>query len=184
MTYTVPDFGPNDLLTSAKEGERRIKTQEGSDAFSAGRAFRLPYEYAVGATPTVLRFTSPVPFNLTEQLLTCDAGNVRFDAYRNGIESGSWTDVMVFARNLVDNPDYVRSVTVETGGAFDPDGNPSADKIRLRTSGSTAQRSTASSPLRGKRRLAPGTYYLVLSRIDGNDEARGIYLIEWEELTE
>lgn len=26
--YTIPDFGPSDLLTSAKEGERRVKTND------------------------------------------------------------------------------------------------------------------------------------------------------------
>ena len=184
MTYTLPDFGPADLLTSSKEGSRRIKTQEGSEAFSDGRAFRLPYEYSVDATPRVLRFSSPVSFNLTLQSISCDSGNIRLDAYRGGIESGTWTDVPAYKRNIVDNADYTRQVTISTGGAHDPDGQPSVDKLRLRTSGATAQKSNVSGSLGTKRRLSAGTYYLVLSRIDGSETAQGIYLIEWEELNE
>lgn len=181
--YRIADFGPSDLLSSEKEGVRRLKVQEGSTAFSDGRAFRLPFEYSVAGTPVTIRFTSPVSFNLTLQELSCDQGSVRLDAYRDATEAGVWTDVPAFARNLVDNPGYTRQVMLDTGGTITPTG-PSVDKIRLRTAGATAQRANVGAGLSSKRRLAAGTYYLRLSRIDGNDPATGIYLIEWEELTE
>ena len=47
MTYTIQDFGPSDLLTSAKEGERRVKVSAESSLVSAARDGRL-YS-AVGA---------------------------------------------------------------------------------------------------------------------------------------
>ena len=183
MTYTIQDFGPSDLLTSPVEGARRVKTETGSTSFDLGKSFRLPYEYSVGATPVVLRFTSPVTFRLTEQLLTCDIANARLDAYRDGTESGVWTDVPAFSRNFASTfqDGYTRQVTIETGGAFVPDGPP-VDILRVRTSGATAQRGTASFPLGSPRQLPAGTYYLVLSRIDGNETAAGVYLIEWDEL--
>jgi len=181
--YTLPGL-PSDLLTSDKPGTRRLKVQQGSDAFNQGRAFRLPYEYSVSsAAPVVLRFTAPVNFNLTSQLLTCDIGNVRLDAYRGGTEGGTWTDIPAYARNLVDGADYTRQITVATGGTLTPTG-PSVDKIRIRTSNSTAQKANVSAGLDSIRRLSAGTYYLVLSVIDGNETAQGIYLIEWEELGE
>jgi hypothetical protein len=170
------------LSTSRDLATARVKVQEGSEAFSAGRAFRLPYEYSIGATPVVLRFTSPVNFNLTLQTLSLDNGNIRLDAYRDATESGTWTDVEAYKRNAVDG-DYTRQVTVDTGGTITPIGG-SVDIIRLRTSGSTAQRTNVGGALSGKRRLPPGTYYLQLSRIEGNETATGVYLIEWEELDE
>jgi hypothetical protein len=180
--YTLPGL-PSDLLTSDKVGVRRVKVENGSDLFNAGRAFRLPYEYSVGATPVVLRFIAPVNFNLTLQLLTCDIGNIKLDAYRGGTEGGTWTDVPAYARNLVSINGYTRQIAIATGGTLTPTG-PSVDKIRLRTSNSTAQKSNVSGGLDSTRRLTAGTYYLVLSVIDGNETAQGIYLIEWEELGE
>lgn len=181
MTYTVPDFGPNDLLTSDKEDVRRIKTQNSSEAFEDGRGFRLPYEYSLTDTPVVLRFVSAVDFMLSSQTLICDQGNIRLDAYRDGTESGIWTTVPTFKRNIVDNQAYVGQVIVSTGGAITPI-TPSVDIIRVRTSGATAQQSNVSEALNSSRKLSAGTYYLQLSRIDGNDVSTGVYLIEWEEL--
>jgi hypothetical protein len=165
-------------LVTSESDSARLKTQDGSTAFDEGRAYRLPFEYSVSGTPAVLRFTSPVSFCLTEQLLSCDVGNIRLDAYRAATESGAWTDVQAFSRNLVAG--MARQVTISTGGTITPT-SPSVDKIRVRTAGAAGQRSTGSQPLRNRRRLAAGTYYLVLSRIDGGDTATGIYLIEWEE---
>lgn len=180
--FSLPGI-PDTLLTGKNWLTWRMRVQEGSTAFDEGRAFRLPYEYSVGATPVVLKFVAPVDFNLTLQSLTCDTGNVRLDAYRGATESGTWTEVTAYARNTSPLRPYTRQVTIETGGSITPDGD-SVDKLRVRSAGSTAQKANVSGALESKRRLAADTYYLVLSRIDGNDTAEGIYSIEWEELGE
>lgn len=173
------------ISTSRDVRTARLKTADGSTAFEEGRAFRLPFEYGFDGTPVVLRFTAPVGFKLTEQLLSCDVGNVRLAAYRDGIESGVWTNVPSFSKNPAGGIEYgyTGQVIIATGGAFDPNGNPSVDVLRVRTAGSTAQRSTASKVLASDRALPAGVYYIVLSRIDGTGASAGVYLIEWEEDT-
>lgn len=55
MSYTVQDFGPSDLLSSDREGERRVKTSamRAEDVASINgklHAFSVPYEMQIGAS--------------------------------------------------------------------------------------------------------------------------------------
>lgn len=45
MTYTIPDFGPSDLLTSAVEGERRVKvrTEAPEGIYGGNRAMTVQF---------------------------------------------------------------------------------------------------------------------------------------------
>ena len=40
MTYTIQDFGPSDVMTTAKEGSRRIKVEDGNSSFYEGQPSR------------------------------------------------------------------------------------------------------------------------------------------------
>ena len=65
MTWTIPDFGPNDLLTSEKESFRRVRVDVAQTGFFEGRGAInrtvkreqvdvISVEYADNAAPVVL----------------------------------------------------------------------------------------------------------------------------------
>lgn len=163
----------------------RLRVDVANTAFWEGKEFRVSREYAVGSTPFVLKFDAPVDFILQTQSLTCDTGNIKFTAYRaiQGVESGTFTPEPIYKNNFTaESGGFAPQVTVSSGGSFTPNGGEvSVETIRLRTSGATAQRTTVSGGAAGERGLAAGTYYLILSRIDGTDTAAGVYDLEWEE---
>ena len=47
MTWTVPDFGPSDLLTSEREKYRRVRVDVGQTGFFDGREFRTFKEISI-----------------------------------------------------------------------------------------------------------------------------------------
>lgn len=56
MTYTIPDFGPSDLLTSSREGTRRLRVDVAQAGFFEGRVAPGVYYFVIenidGATAT------------------------------------------------------------------------------------------------------------------------------------
>lgn len=164
----------------------RLKTDVANTAFWEGKEFRISREYAVGGTPLVLRFESPIPFILHLQSLSCDTGNIRFRAYRDtqGSEGGTFGDVEpIYQQSLLpESQGLSPQVSITTGGTFTPDaGQGPVETIRLRASGATAQRNSVSSAIGDERGLSAGVYYLVLGRIDGTDTAEGVFDLKWEE---
>ncbi|MFO8066869.1 MAG: hypothetical protein R6U11_04725, partial [Bacteroidales bacterium] len=113
------------------------------------------------------------------QSISIDVGNLSFKAYRasQGVKSGAFTDVTIYGQNIMSvTPARAPTSAVAIGGAFTPSANElPVEVIRLRTSGSTAQRSSVSGVVGDERGLAAGVYYLVLTRIDGNDTAQGVF---------
>jgi len=183
----VSPYGNAPPLATRRELEyARSAVDVSNTAFFEGKEFRISREYAVGATPLVFRFESPVPFILQRQALTCDAGNIRFRAYRDtqGSPGGTFGVVEPIYRNslLPESKDLDSLVGITTGGTFTPDGGQlSVETIRLRTSGATAQRTTVSGTVGDERGLSAGVYFLILARIDGNDTAEGVFDLKWEE---
>lgn len=112
MTWTIPDFGPADLLTSAREGTRRLRADLGQTGFFEGREFRTFYEYSVASGQSVyLRATVPLNIILFSTSLTLDAGNMRMTLRVGGTEGGTWSPVAVFPKNnMTDRPDYAGQV--------------------------------------------------------------------------
>jgi len=46
MSYKIDGFGPSDLLSSTKDGARRVKVDVGSTGFFEARTFRISYEFS------------------------------------------------------------------------------------------------------------------------------------------
>jgi len=164
----------------------RLAVDVSNTAFFEGKEYRVSLEYAVGGTPLVLRFDAPGDFILQRQALSCDAGNIRFRAYRDvqGVESGTFGNIIpIYSVNLMaESPAVMPQAGITSGGEFTPnEGEPSVETIRLRTSGSTAQRITVTSAVGDERGLPAGVYYLVLARMDGSDTAAGVFDLSWEE---
>lgn len=177
--YTLPGL-PSDLLTTESIDSRRIKVEEQSTALIEGRSFRMALEYSFGATPKVIRFTAQTDFVLTLQKLTADSGALAVRSYRSGTHAGVWTAVNTWSNNII--TPYESQVLVETGGTFTP-GGPATDVLRLKTAGSTAQKTNVGNGLGNRRMLTAGVYTIVMERLpSSNETCEGVYLIEWEEI--
>jgi len=181
------DF-PKIIVTDKAGPSQRIRVDDGSTGFFAGRVFRSYLESVIPtAGPAVsARFTSPVDFILLSQTLTLTQGAVRAEIFTGATPSGSWTSLPVIGVNRMSErpqPFYTPQVTVDTGGSFT--GGTAVDLILVRTSAQNAQASNVSGILPDGRGLPAGTYYIRFSTLTGgltvNDAAQLVYAIEWEE---
>lgn len=192
-TYTVPDFGPADLLTSEHEGFRRMRVDVAQTGLFEGREFRMVRKVSIpSGTPLVFRFTSAVDFMLFEQNLNCSDGDIEYFAYRStqGDAGGTFTALPVppIGKNISSKRRpydtvsgyYESAVSLASGGTFTPtDEDVYVDYDRAKTSNATAQRSSVEGGNDSVRYLAAGTYYLVLTSLNGTSVGR--FAIAWEE---
>lgn len=179
MTYTIPDFGPSDLLTSDRIGTRRLRADFGQTGFFERREFRISEELSIPTgTSLVYRFESPVNFILWEQTIECDAHLLKFEAIVGGTEGGTFTPVPMWGKNrMTEQPEYARQVTVSKGGTVT--GGQVAEVLRLQAAGATAQRVSVGSSVGSERGLPAGLYHLKLSAIGG--DVTGTFALVWEE---
>ena len=183
MTYTIPDFGPSDLLTSEKEGMRRVRVDVAQTGFFEGREFRTFYEFSIPSGQSVVgRFSSPIDFILFQQILQVDAGAIKLTAITGGTPGGTYNNPLpVIGKNRMSKrpqPYYVPVSTVTTGGTIT--GGTIVEVVRVVSSGSTAQRATVGGQFADERGLPAGDYYIKLENIS-NTTAEGVYQIYWEE---
>lgn len=185
MTYRIADFGPNDLLTSAKEGFRRIRVDQAQTGFFEGREFRTFAEFDIPSGQSlVLRFASSVDFILFSQNLSVDQGAIRLTAIVNGVSGGTWAALPVIGKNrmtsrrLYEGGYYQSKATLESGGTMT--GGAVVEVVRVVADNSTAQQSTVGGSVADERGLPAGTYHLRLENIS-NGAAKGVYSLFWEE---
>lgn len=180
MTWTIPDFGPADLLTSAREGTRRLRVDLGQTGFFEGREFRAFYEYSVPSGQSAyLRATVPLNIILFSTSLTLDAGKMRMTLRVGGTEGGTWSPVAVFPKNnMTDRPDYAGQVQIESGGTHS--GGTLLDVVRLLSESAGNRATTVGGQVADERGVGPGVYYYRLENIDGQT-ANGVFSAFWEE---
>ena len=190
MSWTIPDFGPADLLTSEAEQFRRVRVDVAQTGLFEGREFRLVRKVSIpAATPLVIRFTSAVDFILFEQDLNVTEGDIEFRAWRDtqGTAGGTFAGSFpVIGKNIsgfyreYSGARYASQVTINHGGTFTPtDAEAYVDYDRAKTSSSTAQRTSVQGGNDSARYLAAGTYYLVFNSLDGTSVGR--IALAWEE---
>lgn len=179
MAFTIPDFGHSDLLTSAKEGIRRLRVDTGQTGFFERREFRISEELNIpSGTSLVYKFSSPVNFILWEQVFECDANLLKFEAVVGGTEGGTFTPVTIWGKNrMTEQLEYIGVVTVGKGGTVT--GGQVAEVLRIQASGATAQRTSVGMSVGSERGLPAGDYYLKLSAIGG--VVTGTLALVWEE---
>lgn len=180
MTYTIPDFGPADLLTSQKIGTRRIRVDTGQTGFFERREFRISQELSIPTgTSLVFKFSSPVNFILWEQVIVCDANLIKFEAVVGGTPGGTFdTPITIWGKNrMTEQPAYAGQVTISTGGTVT--GGQVAEVLRIRSANATAQQSSIGETVSSERGLPTGDYYLRLSAEGGT--ATGTISLVWEE---
>lgn len=192
LTSTVVPFTgielPHDIMTSKKEGFRRVQVDVAQTGFFEGREFRLARKINAAIT---YKFVSTVDFILYEQYFSVTTGAYEFDAWResNVNESTPFTNNItpyVINKNLsgeyrdYSGDRYQSNVSIYTGGSITTiDADAYVDYIEMRTSGSTAQRSSINSSDNTQRYLPAGTYYLRFTTLD--TPIKGMYQIGWEE---
>lgn len=187
--YTVPDFGPSDLMTSEREKYRAVRVDDGQTGFYEGRQFRTFREINIPAGNTlVFRVTTPVNTILQHVGLTLDGGSIRLRTLAGGTPTGTFSDPLpIIRKNTMTGgqfpapplPLYAAQNVIESGGTGIT-GGIDIDVLRLVAAGATAQQSSIGNFSDDERGVAPGTYYWVLQNFS-NGAATGVFTSFWEE---
>ena len=187
VPFVGVDFA-QDIVTSGKEGFRRLQVDQGQTGFFEAREFRFLRKIRGAIT---LKFVSAVDFILYEQVFGISSGAYEFHAWRpNNVEETVTftTDLTPYVINKNDSNEYrdyggdryQSQVTILSGGTIEiTNAEDYMDYAEMRTSGSTAQRSSVSQSGNTQRYLPAGTYYLQFSSLES--PIRGVYQIGWEE---
>lgn len=201
-TYTVPDFGPSDILTSKKEIIRRVQVDVGNTGFFDAREARYFREFVIPpGTSWWIRVT--VPENgiiLRTQNITLTDGQMRFRAWRdltidaNFVAPGTPADAHTnddalssgyFPQNgLPSAPDHtLLTDIVQSGAEVSVSGGQCSEAERIRTAGATAQKQSVGFTTDDERGIPPGVYHLELQSLGTGGDATGTYILKFEERT-
>lgn len=189
MTYTIPDFGPSDLLTSNREKYRRVRVDLAQTGFFEGREFRTFKELSIAAGATlVIRITVPVNTILQHVGLVLDAGSIKLRTVSGGTPAGSFSEALpILSKNNMSGgafpapplPLYSAQNLLESGGTA-LTGGVDIDVLRLVVANASGQASSVGGNQDDARGVGPGTYYWVFNNF-GNGTATGVFSSFWEE---
>lgn len=167
--YTVPDFGPSDILTSDVEGLRRVRVDVSQTGFWEGREFRVGIDKIANYT---LKVVAPIDFILELQTLSSHSGRAVFKAYsaeQIDQETSAFVDtIQVLPNNgMSTTPNYTGQIQITGGGSVSILTNQEArETIISNASTATAQQSTVGGAAIKERGLPANTYYLVFTGTD------------------
>lgn len=174
---------PNPLLTDRGGASARLRVDNGSTGFFAGREFRTFHEFSLVAGGTLsFKASTPIDVILEGLGVQVDDGWVKLEAFAlPDSTSGTWTALPVVGANRMSSrpaPYYSPQVTFGVGGAFT--GGTRTDVLTAKTNNNSNQSSTQDAAVAGERGLAPGDYYLRLTNL-GSGTAVGLVKARWEE---
>lgn len=173
----------SDLLTSAKEGVRRLKVEAGSTSYQLGNRFRIFHDFSADTMPIVLKFSITKDIDLILAQQSVYEGWLRYRVFVGGVEGGVFTPIQQFRSNNKSTADagVDSGMAVSTGGTLDTSGATLSDVVYLKTAGATAQSSTVSSGDNSLRGFPATTAYVVIDQIPGgNNPPKGVLKYEWE----
>lgn len=178
--YTIPDFGPNDLLTSERFGTRRIRVDVAQTGFFEGREFYTFQEFTIPSLAEIaIRATTPIDVILFESSLSVEAGTVRVELYSGGTAAGTFTPMPILPKNAMSTaPSYTPQVQMAYNGAHS--GGQLVDLIIVASSGTLNKQVTSGGGVSSERGFGAGTYYYVLTNTS-NQDAACIFSAWWEE---
>ena len=179
MAYTIPDFGPNDLLTTAKEGTRRVKVDPAQTGFFEGREFRISYEFDISSGQTqVIKFSCSTNFILWEQRIEVDEGFLIYKPTLNpSSATGFVTEIPQYGKNRMSTaPVVTNTVTVTTGGTIT--GGTVAETARIKVANATGQAESVGGAVYSERGLPAGDYYLTMKAEGAN--TKGVINLVYE----
>lgn len=169
----------NSNLMTSEKATGRLRVDTGQTGFFERREFRISQELSIEtATPLVIKFSSPINFILWEQVVSCDAHMIKFEAVVGGAEGGTFTPIPIWGKNrMTEQPEYAGQITVSSGGTVT--GGSVAEVLRIKSANATAQQSSVGLTVSSERGLPAGDYYLRLSAEGGT--ATGTFSLVWEE---
>lgn len=184
----VTDSLPLRLLTDKGGVSQRLRVDDGSTGFFAGRVFRSYLESVIPVVgPAVsIRFTSPIDFILLSQELVLTQGALRMEVFTGATTAGVWVAMPSIGVNRMSErptPFYNPQCVVETGGTFS--GGTAVDLQLLRSTAQNASAQNVTGVIPDGRGLPAGVYHIRFSTLTGgltvNDAAQMVYSLEWEE---
>lgn len=200
-TFTVPDFGPDDLLTSKRIGTRRVSVDSQPTSFEENTQFKIAHRFngVSGNNQIVYWFNNVNPVNIKdrvvrlkegkrEYLVVPDPQDGTYDAVKN-LLSAAEVPVRTVNSNLLDSglsTHPVSSVTALYGngaGLFtiaDDDQFPNFDLIGVGTQGNNALNAQAGTDGNSSGVAENSAFFLVLDPYD-NDTTSGQLFLLWEE---
>lgn len=193
---TVP---ANPLLTDRGGASARIRVDNGSTDFFAGREFRTFRKFsglAAGAS-IYFKVESPIDFEVLGLGIQVDDGWCSLEAFADGpgdpvVPAGAFNvPLPIFGANrMLSRPKdslgnyYAPQIVINEGAPAVPGpagtftGGVLLDPLSARTSSSTAQASTQDAAVAGERGLPPGTVWLKITNI-GSGTATGKMQARW-----
>jgi hypothetical protein len=193
--YTVPDFGPSDLMTGEREGTRRIATDSQPSSFKDNRQYRFFDELAAvpSTSQLVYKFSATNPINIFLRVINLWSGGRKYLVYPadgNETFTGVFASVsdQLFPTNgrlrfgLTAHP--ATGATVQK--AIGPDIFTSTSKPRNGTAMMTdgnANRASSAYTSNGDRGGISGgqSFYLVFDHIGASNDTNGLFLVAYEE---
>lgn len=182
MTYTVDQFGPSDLLTTAKEGTRRLKIDAGNTGFYEGREFRVFKEFDIpeGTSETIkVTATGDTIVQLFGASLVL--GSLRIELVQGGTEGDDFTgDLPIYPANTTSiAPVADQAVAMQNGGTHT--GGDIVDLILLVAGSPATQAKEITANEERLLGFPAGTFYIRLVS-NGSANAKGVFRARWEEL--
>lgn len=178
------DVPANPLLTDRGGANARIRVDEGSTGFYAGREFRMFVEFNIPPNGHLwVRHTIGSNFILHDQRIAIGSGSIRWSAVAVTSSSpGPWTPATFRRRNQMTeqpSPLYVSTSVIETSTtAAAAVGGFEVDIMRIDAGQGAGSASAIQNA--GLRGLAPGVYHAHLFN-PAAQNAVGVYDWWWEE---
>jgi hypothetical protein len=180
--FTAIEF-PHDVMTSDREGFRRLRVDVGQTAFFVGREARTFKELSIAQGQRyVAQITLPVDVVLFESNLSIDNGSIKLSTIANATAVDSFFDVWpIIPKNTMSSrqvPYYTPQTEIVGGGSIT--GGTVIDVARVVSPSSTSKHTTVGGTISGERGVGAGTYYWVFENI-GNGTVTGVFSCFWEE---
>lgn len=167
---------------------RRLRTDQGSTGFFAGREVRTWYEFSItGGTERIIKAVLPIDIILTEIDITITQGELKaYTLLSDGTEGGSFSTSLPIlpANTMASRPldtggtVYAPVTTLTTGGTYT--GGTAIDLVWLKTDANSNKALGVGASQGSERGVAAATYYYRLQAIGGT-AATGIFKGRWEE---
>lgn len=169
---------PHKFYTDNNGPDARLRVDQGSTSFYAGKEYRTFQQFTIAALGVVtIRATVPVDIILLATSFSTEDSSLEVQLKVGGTAAGPWTPMPVLRKStMLTTPVIANQVTMDYDGNHT--GGTLIDILRV----VAGNKSSSQAGVGSERGVGPGTYYYVLTNI-GNQTASVIMAGEWEERT-
>ena len=167
---------PNKFYTDANGPNARLRVDQGSTSFYAGREFRTFQQFTLAPAASVaVRVITPINIILLNASFSSEGSSLEVQLRVGGIAAGPWTPMPILRKStMTSTPVIATQLTIDYDGAHA--GGTLIDVLRVVAGNKTSSQTGVGS----ERGVGPGTYYYVLTNV-GNQQSTVIMSGEWEE---